>query len=461
MTLLNEMNINIFIAVCGSISIIFFICRCLYFTFFQGIGIRIRRSLSAIIENVLERWDNFRFIRFLIPLTICLCIIIAICLCSDGSLYIFGTLVASLLFVKLTELTGEMIYCIFEDKIKINSINKQYMSNYGINLFISNHKTEFLYKPLVVAKSESEKYEINIIHQNDNNYTLPPIIISNYTKLFYAHRNDYVENFDCVRLDDYFADQNSLRVILNTSEIKCFDHLVTNFALDYKIDRGITLRKIYENGDTLPDLRDSRMANQIGINVLVFLKDGTLLMPKRGNRATISRNMVTSSIAMAYKLKEKNSELTTDQLFRESVIRGLEERLYLSEDVIARIKVDIDFLGFGQVVVWGGKPQFYFCAWIDMDARQYIYNSTNVNRKGESIDKDKSILLIRDIELYEKSDYLKLICLEERTLLLHNKKKDIVRVFKAEVSFFCNCYHLKEYHMNADKSNNWLKKKLN
>lgn len=458
MILLEKTNLNMIFALCiGIIMMLIFARIC-----FHNLGKHQRTNgyIFSVIEKILKFLDNYRFLKFLIPLIICIASIIAICMVSDGSFYILGTLVASLLFVKLIEMAGEIFYCFFEDRIKANKIKGRYINNYGVNLAIDNHQTNFLYKPLLIIKSENEKYTIEIIHKQGRYFKLSPFVISNFTSLLYAYRNDYVENFDCVRLDSFKIDKKNLKVILNTSEIKCFDHLVTNFALDYKLDKKITLRDVYEFGNTLPNLKDSLMANQIGINVLVFLKDGNLIMPKRGRDATISKNMVTSSIAMAYELKEEDRDLTQDKLLRKSIITGLNERLYLSNDVIIQTQVDIVFLGFGQVVVWGGKPQFYFCAWLDMDARQYIYNSINVNSKGKIIDKDKVILIVRDIELYGHGDYLKLRCLNEKSLLLHNKQKDFTRVYRAESSFFCNCYHLKECQMNDDRNNNWLKKKL-
>lgn len=420
------------------------------------IRIQISRFFSVIVMKM-KLLENFKLLGFISSLIFSLMVIISICLYLDGSAQIMGSLIASLFFVRLTKIAGEIIFCFFEDKYKINNVHEKYLNNYGLKLAIGNHQIDFLYKPLLTICNDSDKYNVDIDHQ-PHYYELNSIIMSIYTKLLHVHRNDYVENFDCVRLDSYSVDEDNLKLTLKTIKIKCFDNLVTNFALDYKLDSGITLRKIFEYGCELPDLKDSQMANQIGINALVFLKDGSLLMPKRGKNATISKGMVTSSIAMAFELKNEN--LTSDALLQESIVTGLTERLYLPTEIISKTKVEIVFLGFGQSVVWGGKPQFYFCVWLDMDARQYVFNSINVSRKGKTIDKDKKILLVRDIELYEHSDFLKLTCLAERSLLMRNKEKNVIRVHRAENSFFCNCYHLKKCHINREVFANWLKSKL-
>lgn len=65
-----------------------------------------------------------------------------------------------------------------------------------------------------------------------------------------------------------------------------------------------------------------------------------------------------------------------------------------------------------------------------------------------------SIIIVTNLELYEHSNYLKLTYLNQKKLLLHNKKKKCDRVEKAEVSFFCNCYHLGQCNMNEKRSNN-------
>lgn len=451
----NKVTIYLFITIILIILSVYYIRY--FFKHFQNIKVQIRKSFS-VIENILELWDKFKYFRFFITFAICAIIIIVICLYSDGNLYIFGTLVASLLFVKLINILCEVFYCFFEDDIKINNMKKQYDINYSLKLMIGNNQVEFLYDPLLIISKDNDKYNF-VINHKQKYFKLSPLIVYNYTKLLYAHRNDYIKNFDCLRLDSCIVDYNKYNVVLNTSKIKCFDHLVTNFALDYKLDNGMTLRKIYESGHKLSDLKNSHMANQIGINALVFLKDESLLMPKRGKNATISKNMVTSSIAMAYELKEDYCQLTSDSLFRDSILTGLKERLHLSSDIIAQTKIDIFFCGFGRVIEWGGKPQFYFCVWLDMDARQYIYNSININIKGDVIDKDKTILIVKNLEFYDHSNYLKLTCLDQKNLLLHNKQKEIAKAFQAETSFFCNCYHFKEYQINSYK-NNWLKIKL-
>lgn len=166
------------------------------------------RNFISIIENGLNLKDRFKVIKFLIPLILCFANIIAICLYFDGSLYIFGTLVAGIFFVKFIEIIWEMIYCFFEDRFKINSMKKQYVSNYGLNLFIDNHQTTFLYEPLLVVGSDNDKYDVDIQHKQEANFELDFIIASNYTKLLYAHRNDYIENFDCARLDSCLIDKN-------------------------------------------------------------------------------------------------------------------------------------------------------------------------------------------------------------------------------------------------------------
>lgn len=134
-----------------------------------------------------------------------------------------------------------------------------------------------------------------------------------------------------------------------------FIQIVTNFAIDYKMEKGMTLRSIYEYSSLLVPIEKSKMANVLGINALVFLNDGTLLMPLRGNGATVSKHMVTSSIAQGCFVK--NKEFILDDINYNYIYEGLKDRLFISEHKLKQDIFKIYFLGLGRDILWRGKPQ--------------------------------------------------------------------------------------------------------
>ena len=219
---------------------------------------------------------------------------------------------------------------------KISVFEEQYTKTYKIELIFSNSRMVFYYNPIYIVKSVTEIFDIEIEDSSDSYFELDYLIKNNYMSLLYAHRNDYVVNFDCIRLDNCKIDKMHSKIVLKTSRAKCFDHLATNFAMDYKMEKGMTLRSIYEYSSLLVPLENSKMANVLGINALVFLSDGTLLMPLRGNGATISKHMVTSSIAQGCFVKDK--EFTLDDINYNYIYEGLKDRLFISE---YKLKQDI------------------------------------------------------------------------------------------------------------------------
>lgn len=326
-----------------------------------------------------------------------------------------------------------------------------------VRFFFSKSKVFFYYDPIVTIYNEDDKYTIEVYDDCDNFFSLDTLIKNNYTALLYAHRNDYIINLDCIRLDDCKVDQLSKIISMKTSRAKCYDHLATNFAMDYKMEKGITLRSIYEYSDILTPLCDSKMANVLGINALVFLNDGTLLMPLRGKEATISRNMVTSSIAVGcfWENKDETDKLEEKDFLRDFVMQGLTERLFLPDFRLKNMKINIHFLGLGRDVYWGGKPQIYYWVTLDLSAKEYLIFSQKDNLK-KAFDKDSEILLVHSFKVMNASGDLQLQCIKKLKILEKNCYKYYYKNVRAESSFFNNCYHLSKYKTRKQEVN-WLK----
>lgn len=222
----------------------------------------------------------------------------------------------------------------------------------------------------------------------------------------------------------------------------------------------MTIRATYEYMDTLTSLKSSKMANVLGVNALVFLGDGTLLLALRGKGATISKNMLTSSIAFGCfrENTDKSCCITTQELLFDYVHQGLIERLYLSEEILRCVRISISFLGLGRDVAWGGKPQLYYYVSLDMTAKQYLQYSKRISPK-KILDEDREILLVSSLDLVNTTDYLKLCCINKKELLENGKMKYYKKLCRAECSFFNNCYHFSQYKKNEEFCN-WLHYKI-
>ena len=402
---------------------------------------------------------SFTSIKYLIPILGCIIGMILLCINSKSNTEIIFSVLGGLLFAKALGLFGEVMYFIFEDNRKINQYKKLYENSYKKSLWFGKNKVIFYYEPIFTNQNGND-YSIILNDFPKKHFQPDPLILTNYSNLLYAHRNDVVINYNCIRLDNCEINLLNREIILSTSRAKCFDHLVTNFAMDFRLEKGITIRSIYEYKEHLIPLKDSKMANVIGVNALVFLNDGTLLMPLRGTGATISKHMVTSSIAQGCFWEENSRKITKNELIYDFIKHGIKERLFLLESVLNSSDIQVDFLGFGRVAAWGGKPQLYYIVKIDLNAKEYIEKSLIFEKKEDDIDKDREILLVKTFEIVNNTSFLKMSCINKKYLLRYGKVKIYSKICEAECSFFCNCYHFYKYYERDTTINNWLLYKI-
>lgn len=417
----------------------------------------IKYHIKKIYISFYRKYQVSITLKYIIPISICIWGILGMSWVAESNWNILISIVAGLLFAKLTELFKEVIYYKMENWQKIKNFAVQYADTYRYEIFFSQNKVIGYYNSVFTIKNENENFYIEIEDFEKKYFVLDSLIQNNYISLLHAHRNDYIKNYKCVRLDDYEIDFVSNHVKLITSRAKCFDHLATNFAMDYKMEKGMTLRDIYEYQSILTPLCKSKMANVLGINALVFLSDGILLMPLRGARATISKHMLTSSIALGcfWENRKNDEKLKIEDIMEGFVCTGLIERLHLKKSVLEDKLYQIHFLGFGRDVYWGGKPQLYYYVTLQMNSKEYLIKSQH-DKKNEKFDQDSEILLVQSFDVLNDSGDLKLRCIRKKKLIETNSYKFYSKSAKAEDSFFNNCLHFSKYSFEGQEEN-WLK----
>jgi hypothetical protein len=236
--------------------------------------------------------------------------------------------------------------------MKINFNTEELLSIYhgdpNYRKGITSHGTtaEFAYADVLL----NEDYSFQVVDNNEKFFELDEFIQGSYAQIFSAHSNSAKRNFDTIRLDHYDPETKTFYLSRSTY----FNHLVTNRAVDFKLFEDVSLRTVFEYGPRLVPLEHSKMSNHVGINALVFLKDGRLLIPRRKTSATISKNKVTSSIAIMlsfpeeFKNNPREAEITADYLLRSNIFKNLSDRVKLPQDAVDEKQTDITFLGFGQ-----------------------------------------------------------------------------------------------------------------
>lgn len=357
---------------------------------------------------------------------------------------VFGTVVGFILSSMVLYMFRIMVG-LLEDLMKINYDTKELLSiyhgdsNYKKSLTSQGTTVEFAYADVLLNRG----YRFNVVDEPDKFFELDEFIKGSYAQIFSAHSNSAKRNFDTIRLDRY--DPESKTFYLSRSTY--FNHLVTNRAVDFKLFEDVSLRTVFEYGPRLSSLEDSKMSNHVGINALVFLSDGRLLIPRRQSSATISKNKITSSIAIMlgfpdeYKSNPREARISADYLLRSNIFRNLSDRVKLPREVIDEKQTDIQFLGFGQNIYEGGKPQFYFAVTLkNIDTRTYfqqreafIAEQKRLGRK-EILDVDKCMYAADyDSFRYRKNQ------VRFTTYNKNNRASHAVAGY--EMSYLCNLWH--------------------
>lgn len=198
-------------------------------------------------------------------------------------------------------------------------------------------------------------------------FELPRFVTENKLALMGAHKNSTSRNNDTIRLDD--IDFSNGRLVLNTRRTQYYDMLVTNRCMDYKLDDTVSIRGMFEYGSKVSPLSKSQLANQIGINGLIFSKDGYLLLEKRGHSKTTWKNKFAQPISLAMKksdvILEDDGKIGgtpkhADDTFRKIILTTVKKNIGLDESDLIGFDLSTNLLGIARDLLEGGKPNMYF-----------------------------------------------------------------------------------------------------
>ena len=147
----------------------------------------------------------------------------------------------------------------FEDEIKLTTDYQHLIKKYSrANLFSFNN----VLFPIEILQSrtkneESFNLEFDYSHSL-NSYELPKQIAAQSNYLMKAHKHSKIYNRLNIRLDDFIIESG--KTILLYSQTYYFDSMVTNRAMDFKLENGKTVREIYEPGPFLKPLNKSKFS---------------------------------------------------------------------------------------------------------------------------------------------------------------------------------------------------------
>ena len=328
-----------------------------------------------------------------------------------------------------------------EDTIKVSQDTKKLSSIYTDEkvkkvVKLNGTETTVLYNDLIVNKN----FKIKVKDNKDKVFQPDDFIMDNFHDLLKAHQYSTISNMLTVRLDACEKTSND-EFTLTLSRSTYFNHLITNRAADYKLESGISLRDYYEYGTNITSLENSVMSNHLGIIALVYLKDGELLLPRRKENSTISKNKITSSIATRLNIPKDNTSITSDYLMKECILDGLVSRTNIDADYLKKGQVDIEFLGCGQDIYEVGKPHLYYKVFLkNIDRKDYLTHLVS-KKKQKEIDEDKFIYVANKDTLKFASDNINFEYYKAK--IVKGKYKEKLKKVKCsyEKAFACNIWH--------------------
>lgn len=234
-----------------------------------------------------------------------------------------------------------------------------------------------LYMPSVNVFSNGAGDAKIIIKDSTDKYILPQFVSENALLLMEAHATSNVANSVTVRLND--ANYADGTLTLDTCRSQYYDMLITNRCMDYALNDAVTVRKLYEHGDSVSPLFSSQLCNQIGVNGLIFSNDGYLLLEKRGRKKTTWKNKFAQPISLALKLSdiEVNAdgkigadEAAAQKCFKDVILKTLGKNFGIKESDLRGFDMQTNFMGLARDLLEGGKPNMYFYVTVDKPAEE-------------------------------------------------------------------------------------------
>lgn len=211
-------------------------------------------------------------------------------------------------------------------------------------------------KPIpVVLVSWIYNKTIEVIDDPNAEYRLPEMIIRYYEQLFSAHQTSNIYNNINIRVLDWNATED--KFIIQTGRTTYYNSLVTNRAMDLKLEEGISVRQLFECGPVVLPLSLSKLSNHLGFNGFVESADGFIAFVFRQDNISIGKRTWGDSIGASLKTKYALDDYSfTIEGLRRGILAEIDDELKISVDQVLQLKIIAAY----RDLIEGGKPQLLF-----------------------------------------------------------------------------------------------------
>lgn len=347
-----------------------------------------------------------------------------------------GIVGAALLAVLMKKIVS-IIMTEIEDSIKLNPDYEDIVYNYikskdrflavkndektikrymHLSLSYFDQFTCILPEEYIFIRKTNKEFRLKIYDNKNKFYELPTRLEAHYDENLMAHSKSRIHNNIVVRVDKYCLLPDEEGIKLYTSRTTYFDSLVTNRAIDYIWNNGISIRKMVTYNKSISPLEKIELSNHLGINAIITTTNNAVIGILRTKDASIGKSTYTFSVGAAVKNYSAENSLGIITEF------GIEKAVKcMIEKEIGLLETDYDFslrdngLAFYREWVEGGKPQLLFFVNCRLSNKEIEKRYYNKNRKDVSI-ANKKIYFI-------SLEDLNSACIMSDLIILGEKKK--------------------------------------
>ena len=360
----------------------------------------------------------------------------------------FVTIMTTFLLTILTKLISNAVLNILEDDVKLTRDYDRLVKSYIAPLYEFNNQNadvSNLRKLNSIKKNKNSIYKFPVIkdfelinstieiEDSDNMYELPDFVKQNYVELLNSHETSDVFNQLNVRIKDWMKKGNIF--VIKCERTSYFNSLVTNRAMDFKLNNGLSIREAIEYGPFIKNLKDSNLSNHLGFNGFVESSDGFIPFIKRSKNLSIGKrtygNSIGASLKTKYALNDKK-KITVEQL-NTAIKKEIHDELGLEmKDIDSSVNINNYFYAAYRDIVEGGKPQLFFYLKMTLTKNEMIKSFQKMVKEKDS----KKTLRIDGTKIvWINKDDLKKVALCSDMMICKNKKYRMMPSAAACVGF--------------------------
>lgn len=187
---------------------------------------------------------------------------------------------------------------------------------------------------------------------------------STYKLLLRIHGKTYFDG-ELARLKSISESNNRYKLTLQPVRYNavCKTHMCLDAPISHSQD---TIRYRVHGNDGLKPLSESRLANALGINILLFTADGDLIMQRRSKKVAVFHGLLGPPSSGDFEADDFRNARTT--IRDVPILRESKEELHIHHDDIEQDSVL--FLGLTRELARGGKPELFFSARTHLDSQE-------------------------------------------------------------------------------------------